>query len=75
MVEIIGTLEDTNTEENRIIDTWRLPAFTPRQAELQGRGNARIKGRKGFSVQSVEAIEEGRIPGQSIYRVTVVSER
>jgi hypothetical protein len=75
MTEIIGTLESTTTEGNTISDTWRLPAISKRQARLQARANARLKGRPSPNVTSINEIEDGDLPLQSIYRVEMESER
>lgn len=75
MVEIIGRIQSTDTANRTITDTWRMPAPTERFARRFARANSRVKGRSNYEIVSVEEIEDGDLPGQSIYEVVVQSER
>mgnify|MGYP006273254443 CR=1 FL=1 len=75
MVEIFAVQEPTRTEEGNIIAPFRVPAVSERLARRRAIANARLKGWKSPSVQEVEEIASGDVPGQSIYEVTVISQR
>lgn len=75
MVEIIGSLQETVSEEGQLRDTWRMPSLSEGLAKRQARTNARVKGRTDPEIVSVTEIAQGDLPGQSIYRVETRSAR
>lgn len=66
---------ETNVQGGEIHDQWRIPAQAERLARRQAKANATIKGRNNVEIVSVEKIEDGSLPGQSIYRVDTASSR
>lgn len=75
MVQIFGTVEKSFTEEDSQFTTFRIPAFSKTLARQRGRANARIKGLTNFQVDSVEEVGSADVPGQTLYDVTLESDR
>lgn len=75
MVEIIGRHLSTEEQNGQLVDRWRLPALGERQARAEGVANARLKGRSSASVRRVREVEDGDLPGQTIYEVITEAER
>lgn len=72
---ITGSLINTDQEDGKIIDNWRIPAVSERGAKLRAQGNSKVKGRSGTNVTEVERVGDGDLPGQAVYRVRVESAR
>jgi hypothetical protein len=75
MVELIGSIQNTKVENGQLVDEWSIPALSETMARRRVRANARLKNREGTSIQSLEKVRSGSIPGQTIYKITTVSSR
>lgn len=75
MVEVLAVQEPSALEEGGLITPFRVPALSERGARRRAKLNARAKGLNNPTVREVESIAPGDIPGQTIYRVAIVSQR
>jgi len=75
MVELTGKTSKTNFSGGKVESTWRIPAQSESLAKRQAKVNERVKGRSNVEVGDVEKIEDGDLPGQSIYSVETVADR
>jgi hypothetical protein len=75
MAEIFGRVESSETRNGNKVTTFRIPAISGKMATRRAKMNARLKGIKNYDVNEPEIVGDGDIPGQSIYDVTLVSER
>lgn len=71
MVEIIGRLVNNTVRNDIQTTTFRIPALSKSGARARARANARVKGFSNFSVDRIERLRSGSIPGQEIYDVTI----
>lgn len=75
MVEIFGRIESSESRNGTQVITFRIPAVSKRLATRRAKMNSRLKGIPDFNVNDTEKVGNAGIPGQSIYDVTVISER
>lgn len=75
MVEIFGRIEEQRVENGQQYTDFIIPAFSKRLAKQRAMQNARLKDYTSPEVDETENIGSGSIPGQTIYQVTVVSDR
>lgn len=54
---------------------WEVPAFREQGAIRKARAGGEIKGLADITVQNVEEVGSGKIPGQSLFRVTIEAPR
>lgn len=73
MVEFFGTLSRSTVQNGQRVNEFRIPAFSSRAARGRARANARIKGLDDFELRDPEEVDQGDVPGQSIYLVEVRS--
>lgn len=75
MAEVFGRVESTEVTDGKQITNFRIPAMAQNFAEQRASANIRLKGLTNGSITDVQQIDQGSIPGQKIYEVTVESDR
>lgn len=75
MVQFFGHTESTDVQDNQLISVFRIPAFSEEMARRRARLNSRAKDMVNADIDSLEQVGSGDIPRQSIYDVTIVSDR
>lgn len=71
MVELFGQVESSESIDGEVEMVFRIPAFSRRIARRRAMVNGQVKGIEDAEITSVEAIDQGEIPGQNIFNVTV----
>jgi len=74
-MELFGTLLNTRSRSNEIVNEWRIPAQSEGLARRQARANARIKNGTSSEVSSVTQEGSGSLPGQKIFVVETSTPR
>lgn len=75
MVEIFGRIERNIIRNGNQVTTFIIPAFSERLARRRTRANIRLKNLENADIDSIEPLESGDIPGQTLFEVTVISSR
>lgn len=75
MAQFFGQTESSETRNGVQVTTFRVPALSKRLATRRAKMNSRMKGMSNFRVEDTEEVESADIPGQTIYDITVISER
>lgn len=75
MAEFFGRTESSETTNGVQVTTFRIPAMTEGMARRRGKMNARVKGFDDYEIVDVQTVESGSIPGQTLYDITVSSQR
>lgn len=75
MVDIFGRIESNTVRNGNQVTTFAIPAFSEELARRRANANARLKDLQDPQIDDVEEVGQGSIPGQSIYNVTILSQR
>lgn len=71
MVEIFGKIAGSEMRNGKQVFTFRIPALSRSVAQQRAKLNAGIKNMSNPQVVRVEEIQQGQLPGQTIYSVEV----
>jgi len=72
MVEIFGTTVRNFTRDGNQVIVFKIPALSKLTARRRANFNARVKGISNRDISEPEVIEDGDLPGQSIFSVEVI---
>lgn len=72
---ITGNLVQSETVDGNTEQIWEIPAFREQGAIRKARLNAELKGITNITVLNVREIDSSRIPGQTVFRVTIEAPR
>lgn len=75
MVEIFGRIESNAVRNGNQVTVFAIPAFSERLARRRAQANANLKDLADPQIDNIEVVGQGDIPGQSIYNVTILSQR
>lgn len=75
MVQFFGRTESTDVQDDTLTTVFRIPAFSEAMVRRRASINIRAKDLLNADIQGVEEVAPGDIPGQTIYDVTVTSDR
>lgn len=75
MAEVFGRVKDSEVQNGKLHTTFTIPGFSQSIVRQRARANARLKEYSNFEVDTVENVDSGSLPGQSVYEVLVVSDR
>lgn len=75
MVQFFGRTESTDVEGDQLTSVFRIPAFSQEMARRRAQINIRAKDLQNAEIASMEEAQSGDIPGQTIYDITVESDR
>lgn len=75
MVQFFGRTEATDVRNGQLITVFRIPAFSEGMARRRANLNVRAKSLNNASIESIEQVAQGDLPGQGIYDATIISAR
>lgn len=75
MVRFFGETESTDVQNGTLTTVFRIPAFSQSMVRRRADLNIRAKDLANASIDNVEQVGQGDIPGQTIYDVTITSDR
>jgi len=75
MVDIFGSVIESQSQNGKVRMTFEIPAFSKRIAKRRAKRNMSSKGLGETSVRDVRGVRSTNIPGQSVYTITVSGRR